>query len=106
MLGRLRVLLILGLVISPVTANLHHGIVWSEASAQDKSQPAQPLYYFYPWCTYGKFKYYDASGKLYGSPRYWQEPVQGTFGRFKLFPRDLHTPRLVHIGGLKLAGPN
>jgi hypothetical protein len=81
MLGRLRVLLITGLVVLPVTADLHHGFRWSVASAQKTySAPfVLPLYYLYPWCTSGKFKYYDASGKLYGSGS-WHDPIEGTWG--------------------------
>jgi hypothetical protein len=82
MLVRLRVLLIAaGLAAVPVTADLHDGFVWSEASAQDNSQPALPLYWVYPWCTFGKFNYYYASGKWYGS-NYWHDSVEGTRGKF------------------------
>jgi hypothetical protein len=45
MLERLRVLLIVALVVLPVTADLRDGLIWSEASAQNSSVPAIPLYY-------------------------------------------------------------
>jgi hypothetical protein len=66
MLGRLRVLLILGLVVSPVTADLRHGFLWSEASAEKTYSPfVLPLLnWFYPQCTFGYYKSYDASGKF------------------------------------------
>jgi hypothetical protein len=84
-LGRLRVLLILGLVVSPVTADLRHGFLWSvAASAPPKNavtQPALPLYYIYPWCTFTTLKYYNASGRLYGT-RYAHDPVVGNPGKF------------------------
>src|SRR5262249_38764497 len=35
MFGRLRWLLVVALVVSPVTIELRHGFTWSEASAQD-----------------------------------------------------------------------
>jgi hypothetical protein len=58
MLGRLRVLLILGLVISPVTADLRHGFLWSEASAKKTYSPfvLPLLYWFYPQCSFGWYK--------------------------------------------------
>jgi hypothetical protein len=76
MLGRLRVLLILGLVVSPVTADLRDGLIWSEASAQNSSVPAIPLYYIYPWCTYGVFKSYDDRLRLIGTS-HWQDMNYG-----------------------------
>jgi hypothetical protein len=83
MLVRLRVLLIAaGLAALPVTADLHDGFVWSEASAQDNySQPALPLYWLYPWCTLVKLNYYNNSGKYYGS-NYGHDSVEGTRGQF------------------------
>lgn len=54
MVGRLRVLLMAGLVVLPVTADLQHGFVWSEASAQKKRLNLE----VFPWCSFIKVHWY------------------------------------------------
>ena len=55
MLGRLRVLLITGLVVLPVTADLRRGFVWSEASAQKQRANLES----FPWCSFIRVNWYN-----------------------------------------------
>jgi hypothetical protein len=59
MLGSLRLPLIVSLVLSPVTADLRHGLNWSEASAVPYCEPYQMTTYdpifWQPWTYYTNY---------------------------------------------------